>query len=121
MDAGNNWGTYADVIDVDEDGDLVELTPHDVEGNPRFADATSPDTGCGVPVIVDLGAYERAGTPVGGAVYLADIDANGAVGFTDLLELLGSWGPCPPCCLADFDFDGFVGLSDLLVLLAGWS
>ena len=25
-----------------------------------------------------------------------DFDGNGTVGTSDLLELLGNWGPCPP-------------------------
>ncbi len=55
-----------------------------------------------------------------------DLDGDGAVGITDLLALLGAWGPCPaPCppaaCPADLDDDCIVGITDLLVLLANWS
>ncbi len=51
-----------------------------------------------------------------------DLDADGSVGVSDLLWLLGSWGPCPrkADCPADFDFDGDVGVKDLLVLLGAW-
>ena len=49
----------------------------------------------------------------------ADLDENGAVGASDLLSLLASWGPCKGC-IADLDGDGNVGASDLLALLAGW-
>ncbi len=55
----------------------------------------------------------------GDGVCLWDLDANGSVGVSDLLELLASWGPCK-CCPADFDYNGTVGVSDLLVLLANW-
>ncbi len=48
-----------------------------------------------------------------------DLDANGSVGVSDLLELLASWGLCKDCP-ADFDDDGSVGVSDLLALLANW-
>ena len=48
-----------------------------------------------------------------------DIDNDGAVGASDLLSLLASWGPCKGCP-ADFDGDGSVGASDLLALLANW-
>ncbi len=54
-----------------------------------------------------------------------DIDLNGSVGISDLLILLGAWGPCPACgelaCLADLNGDCNVGIADLLVLLGNWS
>ena len=50
---------------------------------------------------------------------LADIDGDGMVDITDLLELLGSWGPCPPAgeCVGDLDCDGMVGIQDALLSL----
>jgi len=51
----------------------------------------------------------------------ADLDADGSVGFTDLVLLLAEWGPCPPeSCRADLDDDGSVGFTDLIALLAAW-
>ncbi len=52
-------------------------------------------------------------------ICLWDLDANGSVGVSDLLELLASWGPCKGCP-ADFDGNSDVGVSDLLALLANW-
>ncbi|MHC4414563.1 MAG: beta-propeller fold lactonase family protein [Planctomycetota bacterium] len=52
-----------------------------------------------------------------------DLNGDGTVGISDLLILLGSWGPCPPPsdpCPADLNGDGFVGIADLLMLLANW-
>jgi len=53
-----------------------------------------------------------------------DIDGDGLVGVTDLLAVLGAWGPCenpcPPACDADLDADCTVSVSDLLVVLANW-
>ena len=51
-----------------------------------------------------------------------DLDADGNVGVSDFLALLGAWGPCPPKgdCTADFDGGGDVGATDLLVLLFNW-
>ena len=49
-----------------------------------------------------------------------DIDGDGMVATTDLLDLLALWGPCPAPCAADLDSDGVVGITDLLVLLGGW-
>lgn len=54
----------------------------------------------------------------------ADFDGDGIVGVTDLLLLLGAWGPCPvppdPCPF-DLDGDGFIGVIDLLDLLGAWT
>ncbi|MCH7849657.1 MAG: hypothetical protein IIB53_15010 [Planctomycetes bacterium] len=52
----------------------------------------------------------------------ADLDGDGSVGVTDLLILLGSWGPCDDCnnCPADLDGDCSVGVADLLILLGNW-
>ena len=121
IDAGNNWGVPIDENDFDEDGILCELFPVDLDGNPRFnADEADFDPGCGVPVVVDMGAYEYQFDPVENVVF-ADLNADGAVGVADLLGLLASWGPCAKgCCLADLDLDGDVGLPDLLALLANW-
>ena len=54
--------------------------------------------------------------------FTADTDADGAVGITDLLNLLGGWGPCSECpgCLGDLDGDGVIGVGDLLQMLANW-
>ncbi len=51
-----------------------------------------------------------------------DLDCNGNVGVSDLLILLGSWGPCADCndCIADLDGDCTVGVGDLLILLGNW-
>ena len=51
-----------------------------------------------------------------------DLDDNAAVGVSDFLSLLASWGPCPPKgdCPADFDGNGDVGVSDFLELLGNW-
>ncbi len=48
----------------------------------------------------------------------ADLDGDGTVGITDLLQLLFVWGQ--QGVPADLDGDGTVGITDLLVLLAAW-
>ncbi len=59
-----------------------------------------------------------------GVVTPGDLDGDGEVGITDLLILLGAWGPCPgacpPACDADLNADCTVGITDLLALLAAW-
>ncbi|MEE8154666.1 MAG: hypothetical protein V3T53_06860 [Phycisphaerales bacterium] len=121
IDAGNNWGVPIDANDYDEDGILCELFPVDLDDNPRFnADEADFDPGCGVPVVVDIGAYEYQFDPAD-QVTFADLNGDDSVGAADLLGLLASWGPCGKgCCLADLDIDGTVGASDLLALLANW-
>ena len=51
-----------------------------------------------------------------------DLDGDGTVGVTDLLILLGNWGPCPPkgACPADLNGNGSIGVKDLLILLGNW-
>jgi hypothetical protein len=119
VDAGINSGMPTDAADLDGDGEMSELTPYDLDSNPRFADGPPKDTGCGVPVVVDMGAYEFQGKPFD--VRLGDIDGNGNVGFTDFLALLDAWGACAEdCCLPDLDLDSEVGVTDFLLLLGNW-
>ena len=53
---------------------------------------------------------------------LGDLDDDEQVGVSDLLILLGDWGPCPPKgdCPADLNGDGSVGVADFLILLGNW-
>lgn len=66
---------------------------------------------------------------------LGDIDGDGQVGTSDLLALIGAWGPCPeimqvhgcPCdggsltvCRADLNGDRVVDNLDLIILLGKW-
>ncbi len=76
-----------------------------------------PDVGNhGAPVVMDMAEFIIPGTP-------SDIDEDGLVSVTDLLSLLGQWGPCldPQDCASDLDCDGIVGATDLLVLLGKWT
>jgi len=121
IDAGHNWGVPPDFVDLDADGDTAELIPFDLDGNPRFvADPADFDPGCGIPAVVDMGAYEfQIGDPFD--IRLGDIDGDGVVGINDFLDLLARWGVCTEdCCLADLDLDGVVGITDFLILLASW-
>ncbi|MHC5113164.1 MAG: outer membrane protein assembly factor BamB family protein [Planctomycetota bacterium] len=50
-----------------------------------------------------------------------DLDGDGVVAFSDVLVLIGAWGPCSGACPADLDGSGDVGFGDILVILANWS
>jgi predicted outer membrane repeat protein len=120
IDAGHNWGVLADVADLDGDGDTTECSPLDLSGAPRFADdAAVADVGCGAPVVVEMGAYERAGTTAD-PVVPGDVNGDARVDFDDLLRLLADWGPADECMLADLDLDAFIGPDDLVHLLESW-
>ncbi|MHC5045411.1 MAG: right-handed parallel beta-helix repeat-containing protein [Planctomycetota bacterium] len=107
IDAGHNWA-------------IAGLADTDLDGSPRFADdPATVDTGCGIPVVVDMGAYEYQGDPF--PVKLGDIDGNAVVNVNDFLLLIAVWGTClEDCCLADFNLDSDVGVNDFLILLANW-
>jgi hypothetical protein len=120
IDAGHNLGVLPDLVDLDGNGDTAEFTPLDLNGNARFADDPGTvDSGCGVPGVVDMGAFEFTGDPF--TVKLGDIDGDGVVGINDFLDLLSAWGGCTEaCCLADLDLDENVGIADFLILLGNW-
>ena len=49
----------------------------------------------------------------------SDINEDGFVGFSDVLEVVASWGPCFGCA-ADVNNDGAVEFDDLLQVLADY-
>jgi hypothetical protein len=49
-----------------------------------------------------------------------DITGDGVVDVSDILALIGNWGPCDGYCPADLNGDGMVNVSDILLLLSYW-
>ena len=49
----------------------------------------------------------------------SDLNEDGFVGFSDVLEVVATWGPCLGC-LADVNNDGAVEFADLLQVLADY-
>jgi predicted outer membrane repeat protein len=115
IDAADNTAVPPDTTDLDDDGNVIERTPLDLDGNPRFRDdPDTPDTGFGlVPPIVDIGAYEFA------PLCPQDVNGDGAVNVLDLIEVLLCFGqPAnPPCDSADLNGDGTANVLDLIELL----
>ena len=93
VDAGDNTAVAADLGDVDDDRDVGEPTPIDLDGNPRFVDSPlSPDTGKGTAPFVDMGAYEYNPDPASPSIAVgpAELIIHGIAGqaFSDKSQLL---------------------------------
>ncbi len=103
-------------------GSLFFLTPN--LGDAEILDHDILDTEDEInALIARLGASSDAGLALAAHVVAAacpaDLDGDLDVGFSDLLLVLSTWGPCPGCS-ADIDGDGDVGFSDLILVLAAW-
>jgi hypothetical protein len=113
LDAGDNAAVPPDSEDLDEDGDVLEPMPYDLDDNPRFVDdCCTGDTGLGAPPIVDMGAYEFQRCS-------CDLDGNGTVDTVDFFDLLAQWGT-DPGGPPDFDGNGDVDVLDFFLLIGCW-
>jgi hypothetical protein len=59
-------------------------------------------------------------TAIGSDLLPGDVDGDGTVGVTDVLAIIGAWGPCSECS-EDLNNDGSVNVTDLLDVIAHWS
>ncbi len=115
IDAGGNSLAPPDSLDLDGDGDTSEPLSQDFDGNQRFFDHfETPDSGAGIPPIIDIGAFEFAGPTVRFAtrkktgdtddprsVFPIDLDQDGDVDVLSAARLSGvAWhendGSNPP-------------------------
>ena len=120
IDRGHNWLVPTDYFDLDYDGITAELTPLEFDNNPRFANGITRG-GCGAPAIVDIGAFEFQGAPIGINLCIGDTDGGGTIDVFDLFHLLGQWGNCTTdCCLGDLNVEGVIDVFDLFDLLGAW-
>jgi hypothetical protein len=88
-------------LGVDSNDNIVGLsagggTPQDFEENDL-----SGSIDCGDPVVQ------------------GDVNGDGIVDVTDLLAVMGAWGPCQGCP-ADLNGDGIVDVVDLLEVVGNW-
>ncbi len=116
IDTGRTASLPLDVGDVDDDGNTSERLPLDLDLITRVIDGGLVEDAS--PPKVDMGAFEsilQSNCP-------ADLDGDSIVGTSDLLILLGAWGPCANCtsCPEDLTQDCLVGSSDLIQLLGAW-
>jgi hypothetical protein len=116
IDAGCNWAVPPDTADLDDDDDTDEITPLDLDGEGRFFDdPDTPDTGCGCPPVVDMGAYEFGDT--GPQPCPGDLDCDRVVGHGDLGIFLRAWHISDE---GDLNCDGETDHADLGILLMYW-
>ena len=120
IDAADNTAVPLDLLDLDDDGDVEERIPFDLDGNPRFVqDPFTEDTGVPDPpeyrFIVDMGAYEYQ-------FCFGDLDDDDDVDIADLAQLLASYGETTDMTYydGDLDGDGDVDLADLAELLGAY-
>jgi hypothetical protein len=103
IDAGDNNSVPVDTQDFDNDGNMIEPIPYDLDGRPRIVDGDCNDT-----YIVDMGAYEFDWT------YIGDFEGDCDVDYGDLDILAGEWlisspvtvskvAPATPVLWYDFD------------------
>jgi len=121
IDAGCNCAVPEDFADLDGDGVLWEYVPFDLDGEGRFFDdPDTPDSGSGLPPIVDMGAYEFGGSDL--PPCHGDLDGDRDVDLEDLAVLLAHYGMSEGANGADgdMDCDGDIELSDLADFLGAY-
>ena len=107
-DCGGGWHQV-----VVRASDIDGFTPTDTFQLQFIADDDSP--GSVVEAGIDALVVER----VSCTGRIEDLNGDGTVGFSDLVELLSYFGPCSGCA-ADFNGNGTVDFEDLVQLLSAW-
>ncbi len=128
-DENGTWSGSAYLFDTSTGRQLAKLLADGGAGWARFGHCVGISGAPGKETVIVGAVWDNDNGTQSGSAYVFDasfcpwdLDDNAVVGVSDLLSLLGSWGPCPPKagCPADFDANGSVGVSDLLALLANW-
>jgi hypothetical protein len=60
--------------------------------------------------------------PPAQAQCFGDVNADQSVNISDVLQVISSWGACPPTgdCMADVDGNVTVDVGDLLSVISAW-
>jgi hypothetical protein len=53
-------------------------------------------------------------------VCVEDLDGSGDVGFGDILQIIGAWGPCGDPCPEDLSGNNQVDFADILAVIGAW-
>ncbi|MCP3903035.1 MAG: S8 family serine peptidase [Planctomycetes bacterium] len=78
---------------------------------------TGLSAGNGVPT--DYVETDHSVAPDCNATCFGDLDGSGDIGFGDILDIIGAWGPCVGCP-EDLDTSGDVGFGDILIVIGVW-
>jgi hypothetical protein len=137
----NNANINLNTVIVKNGTDVIvrESDPVDVDGDGQYDDdafvATIKNDAAWLTddnVLYFVGALKNAaGANIGDALVRADLggggndcpaDTNGdnSVNVTDLLAVIGAWGPCAAPCAADTNNDGNINVTDLLAVIGSW-
>ncbi len=115
VDAGDNTSVPLDATDIDNDANITEPIPWDLDSHQRFADGD-----CSGTIIVDMGAYEFAQGDIG------NLDCNGFVDFKDFSLFASAWlsgsgdGRWNSDCDISIRSERFVDVFDLNVIVDNW-
>ncbi len=83
---------------------------HDSSSNAKHAVIVTTRNGNGTSWVVSTSPVD---------LKIGDLNGNGIVDTSDLLILLGQWGPCDGCA-GDLNGDSVVDVTDMLILLGNW-
>ncbi len=135
VNGGNDTGLWAEdpsgeLTLIVREGDPLEVAPGDVRimtwlNLVNGSAGGGRSTGFNDAGQIAFGSSFTDGSSggfVGSFCPRADLTGDCRVGIEDLLQLLATWGSCPPAaaCPGDLDADGEVGIRDFLLLLAEW-
>ncbi|MHC5113409.1 MAG: DUF7467 domain-containing protein [Planctomycetota bacterium] len=75
-------------------------------------------TSCSQPLAMgDQYGADRLMALVANGMPAEDVNGDGTVDFSDVMQVYGAWGPCPDC-YEDVDQDGIVDMHDVLAVMS---